>query len=63
MKKLYKFKVYVSRMGDIESVFIADSAEVDAAVGQSIHFGEVLGKFSDIRGKSDWSQSIALLGR
>lgn len=38
------------RGGDLESVFAATQAEVEGLYGQEIHFGEVLGKHSDVYG-------------
>lgn len=58
MQGLYKFYCDCGRMGDLEGIFLADSSEVDALVGKTVYFGEVLGKHSDIRveitGKNVW---------
>jgi hypothetical protein len=35
-------------MGSIDSVFIADDELVDACIGKSAYFGEVLGKHSGV---------------
>lgn len=48
MKKIYRFYVDMHRMGEIESVFIADEKKVNALIGKEIEFGEILGKHSDI---------------
>jgi hypothetical protein len=48
MKALYSFFWDCGRAGSIEGVFIAEKSAVDAAVGKAIHFGEVLGKHSDV---------------
>lgn len=37
-------------MGDISSVFIAESDLVDELIGETVYFGEILGKHSDIYG-------------
>lgn len=47
---LYKFYWYCGRMGDLEGLFFATKKEIDSIVGQHIHFGEVLGKHSEISG-------------
>lgn len=49
-KALYKFYWDCGRMGQVESVFIAEKSQVEKAIGQSIYFGEILGKHSDIYG-------------
>lgn len=48
--KLYSFHWDLGRMGDIEGLFIADSAAVESALGRKVYFGEVLGKHSSIHG-------------
>ena len=50
MKKLYKFYADCGRMGDIEGLFIADSKVVEAAIGEYMYFGEILGKHSEVYG-------------
>lgn len=50
---LYKFRWDVPRLGEIESLFIADSEQVEAVMGMTVYFGEVLGKHSDIQGTLD----------
>lgn len=47
-KRVYRFSVYCGRMGDLEGVFVADAAAVKSAIGQTAHFGEVLGKYSSV---------------
>jgi hypothetical protein len=37
-------------MGDVQGVFVADSTEVNKAIGDYLVFGEILGKHSDIMG-------------
>lgn len=47
-EKLFKFAVSVGRMGDLEGLFVAEEADVEALYGVEIYFGEVLGKHSEI---------------
>ncbi len=51
MKKIYRMYVEIYRMGEIESVFIADEKELKALIGKELDFGEILGKHSDIHFK------------
>lgn len=48
-KKLYRFDfdTYYSRT---EGLFVADEADVVAAIGQEIHLGEIEGKHSHVSG-------------
>lgn len=49
MKKLYRFHVDCGRSGDLRGLFVADDeADIKPAIGLKIHFGEVLGKHSDV---------------
>lgn len=50
MKKLYKFHWDCGRMGDVEGLFFADEQVVEKSIGEHIHFGEILGKHSEIQG-------------
>ena len=52
---VYKFYNEFGRQGDLEGVFIADSADVADAVGKTAYFGEVLGKHSDVSCKLEAS--------
>ncbi len=45
---VYKFYCDFRRMGDLEGVFVADSKDIQNAIGQTAYFGEVLGKHSDV---------------
>ena len=47
---LWRWSWDVGRSGELESVFTATRAEVEALYGQYIEFGEVLGKHSDVQG-------------
>lgn len=53
MNNLYSFNWYCGRMGELTGLFIATQAEVDAAIGKELYFGEVLGKHSEIYGTLD----------
>ncbi len=46
--RLYRFDLDCGRMGDLTGMFVADEREIRAAIGKACHFGEVLGKHSDI---------------
>ena len=50
MKAVYKFHYETYRSGDLEGLFIAEQSEVEHLLrnGIEIHFGEVLGKHSDV---------------
>ena len=37
-------------MGNVEGMFIASHATLDAAVGKKVYFGEILGKHSEVYG-------------
>jgi hypothetical protein len=46
--KLYRYHEDFGRMGYLSGTFVADDADVEKALGQSVYLGEVLGKHSDI---------------
>ncbi len=48
MKKLYRFSEGGYRGGSVEGLFVADESEVAAIIGKTAHFGEILGKHSDV---------------
>ena len=48
MKKLFKFSSSYGRMGEVESLFIAEQEEVDKIIGREVYFGEILGKHSEV---------------
>jgi hypothetical protein len=56
MKKLYRFAWDCGRQGTVEGLFVADSDEVDAAIGERVYFGEILGKHSEIHGTLEASE-------
>src|ERR1017187_3167071 len=48
MKKLYRYLLDAGRHGSLESLFVADDADIAAAIGKEVNFGEVLGKHSEV---------------
>jgi hypothetical protein len=50
MRKLYRFFWDCYRQGSIEGLFIAEEGKVEDIIGESVYFGEVLGKHSEIEG-------------
>lgn len=48
MKGIYEFVWNYRRMGKLSGMFIADSEDVKNIIGKTVHFGEVLGKHSEI---------------
>lgn len=50
MKVLAKFYFDCGRNGDLSGLFIEEKENIDAAVGKTVCFGEVLGKHSDVAG-------------
>jgi len=50
MEKLFSFCCDCGRMGSLDGLFIATQEAVDSLVGKYVHFGEVLGKHSDVGG-------------
>jgi len=52
-KALYKFHWDCGRMGGISGLFVADTVEIDRALGEEVYFGQVLGKHSEIFGTLD----------
>lgn len=52
MKKLWAFHVYYGRSGDLDGRFLtrteAEEEKLRSLYGKRIHFGEVLGKHSDV---------------
>lgn len=49
-KGIYRFLWDCGRMGEVKSIFVADSKDVEDAIGKNIYFGEILGKHSDVNG-------------
>lgn len=48
MLYLWKFYRYFGRIGELSSLFVATEEEVDKMIGREAHFGEALGKHSDV---------------
>jgi len=49
-KGLYQFHWDCGRMGEVNGLFITTQEQVDKVVGNDVHFGEILGKHSDVYG-------------
>lgn len=52
-KGIYKFYWDCKRQGEVRGVFVAEKKSLDKAMGMHIHFGEILGKHSEVYGKLD----------
>lgn len=52
-EKLWKFYWDCGRQGSVEGTFVATQAEIDAAIGAQVYFGEILGKHSEVYGSLD----------
>jgi hypothetical protein len=50
---LWKFFWDCGRQGDVSSLFVATEEEIADAIGQSVYFGEILGKHSEVSGTID----------
>ena len=48
MNKLYRFSLDYGRMGSLDGLFTADSADVERLLGQEVYLGEALGKHSEV---------------
>lgn len=47
-KAIYRLAVDYGRMGYVEGLFIAEKADVLKIAGKTVHFGEILGKHSEV---------------
>ncbi len=47
-KAIYKFYADCGRMGDLQGVFTAEQSEINDIIGETVYFGEVLGKHSEV---------------
>ena len=56
MKAIYEMNFDCGRMGCLNGLFIAEKVELEATIGKTIYFGEVLGKHSDIYGPLEASE-------
>lgn len=59
-RQLYRFTFDCGRQGTLEGVFFADPDKVARAIGRGVHFGEALGKHSEIYGTLD-AEEVTLL--
>lgn len=50
MMAIYEFYWDCGRQGELSGLFIANTEDVDKAIGKNVYFGEVLGKHSEIEG-------------
>jgi predicted RNA-binding protein len=48
---LWKFHWDCGRQGDVEGLFIATEQEIKDSIGESVYFGEILGKHSEVYGE------------
>lgn len=53
---VWRFEWYLGRNGTVESEFVATRKEIEAVLGQSVYFGEILGKHSEVRGTLEASE-------
>lgn len=47
---IYRFYWDCGRNGHLSGIFLATADEVEDLIGREVHFGEVLGKHSDVYG-------------
>lgn len=47
-KGIYRYAQEFGRIGMLEGLFVADSADVQKAMGKSTYLGEALGKHSEV---------------
>lgn len=45
---IYRFSVDCGRTGELEGIFVEDPKNIAKIIGQTVYFGEILGKHSDI---------------
>ncbi len=48
MKTIYKFEVDYGRHGSLSGIFSCEKEEIESLIGKEIHFGDVLGKHSEV---------------
>jgi hypothetical protein len=46
--KVYKYSENFGRMGQLDSVFVAEESDVARMMGKRVYLGEVLGKHSEV---------------
>lgn len=61
MKGIYRFQYHCGRMGDLSGIFTAESEDVEKINGQTVIFGEVLGKHSEIDADIDTEGNLKLI--
>lgn len=61
IKKLWKYGLDCGRMGDIEGLFIATDQDIEYSSGCVAHFGEALGKHSQIWDDNFTKDSLELI--
>src|SRR5690554_78595 len=54
-KYLWSFHCDYGRMGDLYGLIVATESEIDGLDGVSVHFGEILGKHSEVYGELERS--------
>lgn len=57
---IYRYYQDFGRMGELEGVFVARPSDIRKVTGHTAHFGEVLGKHSDVS-SSDWDAYLEVL--
>lgn len=50
---IYKFYWDCKRQGEVNGVFVAEKKTLNKAMGMRVHFGEILGKHSEVYGTLD----------
>jgi len=59
MQKIFRYYEDFGRMGDLEGIFVATEEEISNAP-ETVYFGEVLGKHSDVY-SDEWKKHITVL--
>lgn len=59
-KYLYSFNFDCGRMGSLKGLFVSTEDEVKSLIGKYAHFGEVLGKHSEVHGDIEESHITKL---
>jgi len=61
MKGIYRFEHNCGRMGKLSGIFTAESEDVEKINGQTVIFGDVLGKHSEIYTDIDTDENLKLI--
>lgn len=56
MKKLYRYTMGCGRHGRVDGLFTVEEADLKAALGKEVYFGEILGKHSEVMGTLEESE-------